>query len=105
MFGNIENPIEQEVNGVVYKQIQAGQKRRYGDSFYDYVVKSDLPSEKVEQICTASVRECGLKYSDWLADERNPETRSMDNHFRLHYKFEKRADGSYFYSVISPSTH
>lgn len=84
---------------VRHKQIQGGQKRPYGASYNDFIVNSDLPAEQVEVICTTLVYGCKLKHSTWAA-----ENKSADNYFRNHYKFEKRSDGSYFYSVISPYT-
>ena len=37
------------VDGVTYVNTHSGQKRAYGDTYYEYEVASDLPKEEVEQ--------------------------------------------------------
>lgn len=85
-----------EVGGVKYVNVYSGQKYRYGDTFYEYEVKSELPAAEVERVCRDSIRKA-IPESEWLADRRAPGC-STDKMFRPHYKFQSKG-GIYFYSV------
>ena len=82
---------------------QAGQKRAYGDSYYEYTVKSDKPESEVKKYCTEHVRKCSLTTSDYLANERAG-VKEFGEHFRHNYQFKKVEEGKYFYRVTAPST-
>ena len=94
--------IDHKANGFDVKQTHSGQKRRYGDSFYEFTVKSNKPESEVQKYCNDTVRKCSLKTCDYLANERI-KGRPFDDHFRPSYEFKKVVDGEYFYRVTSPS--
>lgn len=87
------------IDGVTFSNTQYGQKRAYGDSFYEYTVTSDLPADEVEKVCREKIYKA-IPLARYRAEYKAAPT--MDNHFRNHYTFTKRPDGSYFYSVCSP---
>ena len=91
-------------NGFDVKNTQAGQRRPYGDSYYEFTVKSDKPYEEVKKYCTQTVRKCDLTTGNYLADERAG-VEDFGDHFRSHYEFKMIKEGEYFYRVTSPSTH
>jgi hypothetical protein len=87
------------IDGVTFKNRHSGQKRRYGNSFYEYEITSDLPADEVERVCREKVNKA-ISVDQWSAEYKaNP---TMDNYFRNHYRFTRRGDGKYFYSVCSP---
>jgi hypothetical protein len=86
------------IDGVTVTNTHSGQKRAYGDSFYEYDVTSDLPAAEVERICAEKVY-TAIPESQWLADQRATGGSSMEKAFRAHYKFEPRGAGKYFYQV------
>lgn len=86
------------IDGVTYVNTHSGQKRAYGDTFYEYEVASDLPKEEVERICAEKISKA-IPKSEWLADYRAPGGCSMENAFRPHYEFKHLGGGRYFYSV------
>ena len=43
------------IDGVTFKNTHSGQKKAYGDSFYEYEINSDLPAEEVERVCREKV--------------------------------------------------
>jgi len=94
--------VDHLANGFDVKSTHAGQKRRYGDSFYEFLVNSDKPESEVKKYCTENVRECSLTTSDYLANER-VRVKDFGDHFRPNYEFKKIKDGEYFYRVTSPS--
>ena len=85
------------IDGVTFSNTHSGQKRAYGDSYYEYEVTSDLPAEQVERICAERVYKA-IPHSEWQADYRKPGC-SMGDAFQPHYTFKKTGDGSYFYQV------
>lgn len=87
------------IDGVTFKNTHSGQKRAYGDSFYEYDVRSELPADEVERVCREKIN-TAIPESQWR--EECKVDRSMAAHFRHHYKFSKIGDGHYFYSVCSP---
>lgn len=88
------------IDGVEFCNVHSGQKRAYGDSFYEYEVTSELPVESVERVCSERVYKCGLTMAKWRDENRaNP---SMANHFRSHYEFQDRGGGKFFYRVTFP---
>lgn len=89
------------VDGVTFVCTHAGQKKAYGDTYYEYSVTSDRPADEVENFCAERV--CKAISKKQYTDEYRAKP-TAGNHFRLHYTFNKRPDGSYFYSVCSPWT-
>lgn len=87
------------IDGVTFTRVHSGQKREYGDSFYEYEVTSDLPADEVERVCREKIDKA-LPLAQYQAECKID--RSMDAHFRKHYRFTKRSDGAYFYSVCFP---
>lgn len=78
------------------KLIHSGQKVRYGDSFTEYAVTSDMPIEDVEQACRNEFN-CHLSKQQWRDEDK-----SMDAHFRSHYTIWSVGDGEYIFSICSP---
>lgn len=103
-FGNNENKINHKDNGYQVECTHSGQKRRYGDSFREFTVKTDKPEIEVKKYCTEQVHKCGLTNQDYLADERAG-VKDFGDHFRSSYKFRKVKDDEYFYQITEPSTH
>ncbi len=95
---------EHEQNGFKVTMTHSGQKRRYGDTYREYIVESDKPEEEVKAYCTEHVRQCNLTNAEYMADERAG-VKDFGDHFRSSYNFKKEADGAYFYQIIEPSTH
>ncbi|MDJ1465692.1 hypothetical protein [Nitratireductor sp. GZWM139] len=88
------------IDGVTFTNTHSGQKRAYGDSYYEYDVTSDMPADHVERVCRENAYKCDLPASQWRDENRaNP---SMSNHFRSHYQFEDRGNGKFFYRVTFP---
>lgn len=105
MFNSIESKQPNHLdNGFDVTCTQAGQRRRYGDSYYEYTVKSEKPESEVKQYCTETIHKCDLTTSEYLANERAG-VKDFGDHFRKNYKFKKVKEGEYFYQVTSPSTH
>lgn len=88
---------EKTIGGVTFKCSHSGQKRAYGDTFYEYEVTSDLPAEDVEKVCSTHIYEA-IPESEWLTDQRKPGC-SMEKAFRPHYTFKSTGHGKYFYAV------
>jgi hypothetical protein len=99
-----KGPIDHNANGYEVKNLHSGQRRPYGDSYYEFMVKTDKPKSEVEKYCTKHVRACALKTADYLKDERAG-VADFSDHFRSHYEFAEKGEGRYFYKVTSPSTH
>lgn len=93
----IDREKNKTIDGVTFTNTHSGQKRAYGDSFYEYEVASDRPAAEVEQVCREHIYKA-IPKAEWLADYRKPGC-SMENAFRPYYEFQKRGDGRYFYQV------
>lgn len=87
------------IDGVTFKNTHSGQKRAYGDSFYEYEVRSDLPADEVERICREKVYKA-MPAGQWRAEQKSGDATA---YFRAHYIFQQRGDG-YFYQVCFPYT-
>lgn len=85
------------VDGVTFKNTHSGQKRAYGDSYYEYEVTSDRDAEHVKRICCEHAYKCDLPIRKW-----REEGQSASNYFRNHYEFEDRGNGKFFYRVTFP---
>lgn len=85
------------IDGVTFTNTHSGQKRAYGDSFYEYDVSSDLPADQVEKVCAERVYKA-IPHDEWQADYRQPGC-SMDKAFRPHYQFKSLGGGKYSYVV------
>ena len=94
---HIDRQKNKTIDGVTFTNTHSGQKRRYGDSFYEYEVTSDRPAEEVEQVCREHIHKA-IPKSEWLIDYSKRGC-SLENAFRPHYEFQKRGDGRYFYQV------
>lgn len=88
------------IDGVSFKNTHSGQKRAYGDSFYEYEIESALPAEEVEKVCATRIY-AAIPIAKWRAEQK---AGGADAYFRSHYTFTKKADGKYFYSVCFPYT-
>lgn len=86
------------IDGVTFTNTHSGQKRAYGDSFYEYDVTSDLPAEEVEKVCRERVYKSSVSKADWLSDYRKPGC-SMEDAFRPHYEFKDLGGGKFSYVV------
>jgi hypothetical protein len=87
------------VDGVTYVSMHAGQKRAYGDSFYEYEIVSALPAAEVESVCREKVHKA-MPAKAYTDEYRAKPT--ADNHFRPHYTFKSLGGDRYFYSVCFP---
>jgi len=103
-FGNAADKVDHKANGYDVERTHSGQKRAYGDSFYEFTVRADKPIDEVESYCTEHVYKCALTTEQYLAEERAG-VKDFGDHFRSNYSIQKRGDGVYFYQVIRPSTH
>ncbi len=86
------------IDGVTFTNTWSGQRKAYGDSFYEYSVKSDLPADEVEKVCRDRVYRASVSTPKWLEDYRKPGC-SMEDAFRAHYAFKSLGDGRYSYVV------
>lgn len=91
--------MEKTVDGFQVEQTHGGQKKAYGDTFYEYTVTSDKDTKEVEQFCRDKLHKA-IPYDEWLRDYRDKGC-SMEMAFRAHYKFHKTDENKYFYQVIS----
>jgi hypothetical protein len=88
------------IDGVTFTNTHSGQKRAYGDSFYEYEVTSDLPAEEVEKVCRERVYTSSVSKAEWLADYRQPGC-SMEKAFRPYYEFKQIGTDKFSYVVTS----
>lgn len=96
---HIDRQRNKTIDGVTFTNTHSGQKKAYGDSYYEYDVSSDLPAEEVERVCSERVYKA-ISEKQYREEYRAAPT--MDNHFRAHYTFLKRGEGRYFYQVCFP---
>lgn len=85
------------IEGVTFTNTHSGQKKAYGDTFYEYDVTSDRPADEVEKVCSERVYRA-IPHAEWQADYRSPGC-SMEKAFRPHYSFKALGDGRYRYVV------
>lgn len=87
---------------------EAGQRRRYGDSYYNYVVESKHDIPMIEAFCTKVLKPA------IPAEQYTKENNCADNHFRNYYTMFEVVHQKEFlsdelnkveYMVVSPSTH
>lgn len=96
---HIDRQKNKTIDGVTFTNTHSGQKRAYGDSFYEYEVSSDRPADEVEAVCATHVYKAMSK-AQYDAEYKASPTAS--NHFRSHYTFRKVGEGRYSYSVCFP---
>lgn len=96
---HIDREQNKTIDGVTFTNTHSGQKRAYGDSYYEYDVVSELPAEQVERVCRERIYKA-MPQSQYL--EEFKANRTADNHFRAHYTFTDRGGGRYGYSVCFP---
>lgn len=87
------------IDGVTFKNTHSGQKRAYGDSYYEYEVESDLPAAEVERVCAEKVHK-SMSEEVYRTEYRAAPT--ADNHFRNSYTFKATGPGKYRYVVTFP---
>jgi len=87
------------IDGVTFTNTHSGQKKAYGDSFYEYDVTSELPADQVEAVCREKVYKA-MPEAQYLAELRA--NSSMDNAFRAAYTFKQAGEGKYRYVVKYP---
>ncbi len=95
---------EYRKNGYEVSRLHSGQKRPYGDSYYEFLIKSEKPESEVKKFCVEVLYPCALPTEQYLREERAG-VENFGDHFRLHFEFKKQSDGVYFYRVTRPSTH
>lgn len=95
------DPGKNTIDGVTFDCTHRGQKRAYGDSYYEYMVESDLPTEEVERVCSEKVYKA-ISEDMYRAEYKAAPT--ADNHFRSSYKFKSIGGGKYLYVVTFPYT-
>ena len=95
---NYERNIKKTVDGFGIEQTHGGQKKAYGDTFYEYTITSSKPEAEVEAFCRDKLDKA-IPYDEWVKDYRAPGC-SMEKAFRSHYKFRKTGENTYFYQVI-----
>lgn len=87
------------IDGVTFTNTHSGQKRAYGDSFYEYDITSDLEPREVEKVCRERVYKA-IPHAEWQEDYRKPGC-SMGDAFRPHYQFKRLSFDRYSYIVTS----
>lgn len=87
---------EEEIDGVRFVRTHSGQRKAYGDTFYDFAVFSDLPKDEVERVCREKVYKA-LSLAEWR--ELNKQKPSAENYFKPHYTFTGNTKSGYSYSV------
>jgi len=90
------------IEGVTFTNTHSGQKRAYGDSFYEYDVTSDRTADEVEKVCRERIYKA-ISHAEWQAGLRSPGY-SMGKAFRPYYEFKVLGAGRYRYVVTSPYT-
>ncbi len=75
--------------------LQAGQQRRYGDSYYEYEVETGEGEAMAKMFCTNVLCPCRQAYKDWSKD-------SAGSYFAGYYTFEKTGENKYHYKVTKP---
>lgn len=88
---------------------EAGQRRKYGDSYYHYIVESKGDLQKLELFCKKVL--CPAIPEDQYKKEEGV---CFGNHFRDYFtdytvleaaKFLSEESNKVEYKVVSPSTH
>ena len=97
-FGDNEK-VDHKLNGYEVSPHHSGQKKRYGDSFYEFKIKSQKEKSEIEKYCTEYVYKCNLTKRKYVDDLKEDD--SMKNHFRQHYVFRALGCDEFFYQVIS----
>lgn len=103
-FTSAKGAVNHKENGFDVECTHSGQKRRYGDTFREFTVKTDKQESEVKAYCTEHVHRCSLTTEEYLKDERAG-VKDFGDHFRANYKFRKVSEGVYFYQITEPSTH
>jgi len=86
---------------------ESGQRRKYGDSYYHYIVKSKMHKSIIKDFCTRLL-ERAIPEKEYR--ESTKDGCEFGNHFQ-HYctmlEFTKleNGEGQVEYKVVSPSTH
>ena len=80
-----------------------GQKRSYGDSYYEYYIHADgMDRDSVYKITQENCRKCNLSNEDYQREYK--ENRTASNHFRERYYLTQNSNGVWFYQVVWPWT-
>ncbi len=88
---------------------EAGQRNKYGDSYYHYIVENasevDFSEFIVKQFCTQFLKPAKYSYKEWR-ETMQKEPNNFGLNFASHYtEFKKIGDRKYVYKVTQPSTH
>lgn len=75
--------------------LQAGQQRRYGDSYYEFDVETDEGERDAKQFCTKFLHPCKQTHAEW-------DKSSAASYFAGYYTFEKTDTNKYHYKVVEP---
>lgn len=93
--------VKLDANGIKITKTHHGQRRAYGDTTYEYTLRSDVNiSDDDALIHFQNVDSCSLSQTDW-----RKENKSMEKHFRRYFKFEHLSKNVFRYVIVSPSTH
>ena len=93
------------------KKTHSGQYKRYGDSFYEWKVISDLPKEEVLHKCFTDLAKSEYPTKqEWVKNINGEMKNNMGYYFHGYYTFTKsffdvddNADG-YYFTVCHPYT-
>ena len=89
------------------KKIHSGQYKRYGDSFYKWIIKTDLPKEKVLEKCFKELAKAEYpEYAEWLKNINDDKKGDMGYYFHGYYTLERvnGYDYGYGFTVCHPYT-
>jgi len=102
MFKSEKREIFNE-DGVQVFKTHSGQKRSYGDSFYEYeIIAEGKTKDEIYLITQEHCRKCEISNKDYQ-DQYKAE-RTMSNHFRERYFLKDIGNGTWFYQVVWPWT-
>ena len=93
------------------KRIHSGQYRRYGDSFYEWEITTNLPKEKVLEKCFKELAKSEYPTKEeWTNNINNEKKDDMSYYFHGYYTFteaffdvDSDAKG-YYFTVCHPYT-
>lgn len=94
------------------KKTHSGQYKRYGDSFYEWSIKTDLPKEKVLEKCFKELAKAEYPvYEEWSKNVRpvyegwSEEERKFDMGYYFHgYYTLNKTENGYSFTVCHPYT-
>lgn len=78
--------------------LQEGQMRPYQDSIYRYKVESNFDEKRVKDFCTVVLRKCENELANGSFDGACSFPFGLNSYFR----FIKKSEGEYEYTVCQP---